>query len=324
MAKSKTALGNKINFVHDAITQKRLGEETSQIGFEKMFKPLTAKLGDVMGPPNLPQPRRKKANLEGIDYFPEMYDPFEDMEVDGLFDEEILPKPDKQIPAAAPEAPPNYEDVLEEIEQSTPDYSLEPKDVAEEEEEDDGVDVEVGDVNSLLNKLKLTNYQKIDNALEQSTASEEKKKKYLVAQIKEANQRRSQQYNRKSYLKKQVQSGKLTADEIAGELQQIYVNNKVLNDYMKYYKSKIKSFKGSGLRPLTSFAGVRQRGRGISFFSNPKELLRRLEVIVGSILAGNTNVSIRNTGVGILDLLLKEGAINQAQHEKLFRKYFKP
>ena len=309
MAKSKTALGNKINFVHDAITQKRLGEETSQIGFEKMFKPLTAKLSDVMGP-NLPPARRKKANLEGIDYFPEMNDPFEDMEVDGLFDEEILPKPDKQIP----EAPPNYEDVLEEIEQSTPDYSLEPIDDAEEEEEDDGVEVEVDDVNSLLNKLKITNYQKIDNALEQSTASQEKKKKYLVDQIKEANQRRSQQYNRKSYLKKQVQSGKLTEDEIAGELQQIYVNNKVLNDYMKYYKSKIKSFQGSG---------VRQRGRGISFFSNPKELLQKLEVIIGSILAGNTNVSIRNTGVGILDLLLKEGAINRSQHEKLFRMYFR-
>ena len=86
MAKSKSALGKKINFVHNAITQKRLGEETSQIGFEKMFKPVTSKLDDVMGPSaasNLPRPqkqpaRRKKANLEGIDYFPDV-DPFEDM-----------------------------------------------------------------------------------------------------------------------------------------------------------------------------------------------------------------------------------------------------
>ena len=81
MAKSKSALGKKINFVHNAITQKRLGEETSQIGFEKMFKPVTSKLDDVMGPgpgpsasasaaSNLQPARRKKANLEGIDYFP--------------------------------------------------------------------------------------------------------------------------------------------------------------------------------------------------------------------------------------------------------------
>ena len=69
MAKSKSALGKKINFVHNTITQKRLGEETSQIGFEKMFKPVTSKLDDVMGPSaasNLPRPqkqpaRRKKA-----------------------------------------------------------------------------------------------------------------------------------------------------------------------------------------------------------------------------------------------------------------------
>ena len=48
MAKSKSALGKKINFVHNAITQKKLGEETSQIGLEKMFKPVTSKLDDVV------------------------------------------------------------------------------------------------------------------------------------------------------------------------------------------------------------------------------------------------------------------------------------
>ena len=58
------------------------------------------------------------------------------------------------------------------------------------------------------------------------------------------------------------------------------------------------------------------------FFSNPKELFQKLEVIIGSILAGNTNVGIKNTGVGILDLLLKEGAINRSQHEKAFQKVF--
>ena len=90
MAKSKSALGKKINFVHNAITQKKLGEETSQIGFEKMFKPVTSKLDDVILS-NLPLPRakparKKKAKLEGIDYFPDV-DPFEDMDVEGLFDE---------------------------------------------------------------------------------------------------------------------------------------------------------------------------------------------------------------------------------------------
>ena len=67
MAKSKSALGKKINFVHNAITQKRLGEETSQIGFEKMFKPVTSKLDDVMGPSaasNLPRPPKATRTKE--------------------------------------------------------------------------------------------------------------------------------------------------------------------------------------------------------------------------------------------------------------------
>ena len=120
MAKSKSALGKKINFVHNAITQKRLGEETSQIGFEKMFKPVTSKLDDVMGPgpsasaaSNLPRPqkqpaRRKKANLEGIDYFSDV-DPFEDMDVEGLFDEAVPPQAEKQIPAGPP---PSYDEMI--------------------------------------------------------------------------------------------------------------------------------------------------------------------------------------------------------------------
>ena len=107
MAKSKSALGKKINFVHNAITQKKLGEETSQIGLEKMFKPITAKLDDViasnLGPLPQKQPaRRKKAKLEGIDYFPDV-DPFEDMDVEGLFDETApVPPPTREANSSTP------------------------------------------------------------------------------------------------------------------------------------------------------------------------------------------------------------------------------
>ena len=82
------------------------------------------------------------------------------------------------------------------------------------------------------------------------------------------------------------------------------------------------TFQGSGIKKRSR---ERKKGGGaVRFFSNTKELLQKLEVIIGSILAGNTNVGIRNTGVGILDFLLKEGAINRSQHEKLFKNYFKP
>ena len=47
LAKQKTELGNKINFVHDTILKTQLGEKTSQESFQKAFKPITTKLDDV-------------------------------------------------------------------------------------------------------------------------------------------------------------------------------------------------------------------------------------------------------------------------------------
>ena len=47
LAKQKTELGNKINFVHDTILKNQLGEKTSQEAFQKAFKPITTKLDDV-------------------------------------------------------------------------------------------------------------------------------------------------------------------------------------------------------------------------------------------------------------------------------------
>ena len=160
MAKSKSALGKKINFVHNAITQKRLGEETSQIGFEKMFKPVTSKLDDVVASNlldgSLPrvQAKKKKAELEGIDYFPDV-DPFEDMDVEGLFgDAPVSPQPEKQISAAAP---PTYEEIIQEVgdddppeyEDESPDYALKPEDEAEDEDKAERLNKYLADMNLL-------------------------------------------------------------------------------------------------------------------------------------------------------------------------------
>ena len=59
------------------------------------------------------------------------------------------------------------------------------------------------------------------------------------------------------------------------------------------------------------------------FFNNPKELLKKLELIIGERLAGNTSIEMRNMGVALLDTLLKTLAINKPQYEKLYKNYFK-
>ena len=327
MAKSKSALGKKINFVHNAITQKRLGEETSQIGFEKMFKPVTSKLDDVMGPgpsasaaSNLPdgslrshaqkQPaRRKKANLEGIDYFPDV-DPFEDMDVEGLFDEAVPPQAEKQIPAGPP---PSYDEMIKELgddpppeyeEDDSPDYALAPGDEAEAESS------ETEEANKLLGSLNIRSYDTVDATLAYSKLSATQRRNYLEKRVlPEAIYRRNQLKGYKSSFTKKWQKGEITEEQKNWQHQRIDRSSRALSDYIKHYRAREKAITGSGI---------------VRFFSNPKELFQKLEVIIGSILAGNTNVGIKNTGVGILDLLLKEGAINRSQHEKLFRKYFKP
>ena len=88
----------------------------------------------------------------------------------------------------------------------------------------------------------------------------------------------------------------------------------VLNQYIKHYGNKVKMMEGSGLK---------KRGGNIVFFNDVKQLLKKLELIVGEILAGNTSIEMRNTGVAILDMLLKSSTINKAQHEKLYKTYFK-
>ena len=47
IAKRKTELGNKINYVHNAIKQHKIGEMTSQESFAKVFQPVTSKLDEV-------------------------------------------------------------------------------------------------------------------------------------------------------------------------------------------------------------------------------------------------------------------------------------
>ena len=222
MAKSKSALGKKINFVHNAITQKRLGEETSQIGFEKMFKPVTSKLDDViasnLGPqgslrslPRAKPARRKKAELEGIDYFPDV-DPFEDMDVEGLFgDAPFSPQAKKQISAAAP---PTYEEIIQEVgdddppeyeEDETPDYALKPEDEDEYETED---------VNEYLTHMNLLSYTAVGATLSSQKMSAIQKKNFLEKSVlPDAIYRRNQLKGYKASFTKKYKRGEITEEQ---------------------------------------------------------------------------------------------------------------
>ena len=99
LAKRKTELGNKINSVHNAITQRKISEETSKGTFDKLFKPVTSKLDDVIVS-NLksvmPQRRRRlEKKMEVPDYDMDKIEDLEDMGLEDLFGDYVPPEQEK-------------------------------------------------------------------------------------------------------------------------------------------------------------------------------------------------------------------------------------
>lgn len=96
-------------------------------------------------------------------------------------------------------------------------------------------------------------------------------------------------------------------------LQYAICNNQdhVLKEYIERYQKTLNTIKGSGIKT--------KRGGNVVFFNDPNQLLKKLELIVGEILAENTSIKMRNTGTAILDMLLKTATINRPQHEKIYK-----
>ena len=97
LAKSKSEIGNKINHYHNLIKQHKIGQETSQGSFAKVFKPVTSKLDDVIDSNlNLRMPQRRRRPLKKAEvpnYGIDIEDEVEDMDLGDLFDEQpVLPE----------------------------------------------------------------------------------------------------------------------------------------------------------------------------------------------------------------------------------------
>ena len=323
LAKQKTELGNKINFVHDTILKNQLGEKTSQESFQKAFKPITTKLDEVaFRNLNIPRLTKKRGKKLGVpDYGIALEDEdIPDYGLDDFFDEGLVPENEKQI---VPK-PPTYEQSLKDISEGEkqiyvePQYSPEkPQDMPPEYEEDEEIDYaldEEDSVNIILDELELSNYDDIEKQLERPEMPKSQIKPFLKKKLEAADHRRQQLKGQKSQISQAYNKGKIGEAEKTMEYKRIDNARAVLNQYIEHYKNKVKMMKGSGLK---------KRGGNIVFFNDVKQLLKKLELIVGEILAGNTFIEMRNTGVAILDMLLKTSKINKAQHEKLYKSYFK-
>ena len=169
--------------------------------------------------------------------------------------------------------------------------------------------------NEILGDLGLQNYDSVEKVINQKEMTQQKNKKYLNKIINEAKIKRNQLKGYKTSITKQFNSGLISEAFKQQENKRIDNARVTLNAYIKHYENKIETMKGSGMK--------KQKGGNVIFFNKPKELIKKLDLIVGEILAGNTSIDMRNMGVSILDMLLKISTINRSQYDKLYKQYFK-
>ena len=319
MAEKRSELGKKINTVRETIKQNTISDKMGEVEAEKLFKPITSELKELTSP-KMPLRRLPKKKRPIPDYGIAIDDEVPDYGLDDLFDQPVLPENEKQL---VPK-PPSYEDVLKDLESGEkkiyidPEYMYKPEDLPPEYEEE-GPDyniLEEDAINQVLDELKIPNYDDIELRLQQEDMNDTKRKSYLTKTLKKAKEKRKQLSGYSADITKKLYSGSITEAEAQYRRKIIQDTRKVLTDYIDYNNQRLKNIKGSGLKKKI------KRGGQVQFFNNPTEMIKKLELIIGSMIAGNNSIELRNTGVALLDILLKNSILNRPQYNKIYKNYF--
>ena len=319
MAEKRSELGKKINTVRETIKQKTISDQMGEVEAEKLFKPITSGLKELTAP-KMPLRRLPKKKRPVPDYGIAIDDEVPDYGLDDLFDQPVLPENEKQL---VPK-PPSYEDVLKDLASGEkrihidPEYMYEPEDLPPEYEEEvpDYEILEEDRINQALDELQIPNYDDIELRLQQEDMNDTKRKSYLTKTLKIAKEKRQQLNGYWSNITKKLNSGSITEAEAQYRRKIIQDTRKVLTDYIDYNNQRLKNIKGSGLKKKT------KRGGQVMFFNNPTEMMKKLELIIGSKVAGNNSIELRNTGVALLDILLRNSILNKPQYNKIYKNYF--
>ena len=189
-----------------------------------------------------------------------------------------------------------------------------PQEYDYDHEIDYGIDDEDMD-NEILGDLGLQNYDSVEKVLNQQEMTEQKNRKYLNKIINAAKLKRNQLKAYKGNVTKRYKSGTTSEAERQEENKRVDNAMRTLNEYIKHHEAKLIMIHG--------YDRKKQKGGNVIFFNKPKELIKKLDLIVGEISAGNTSIDMRNMGVSILDTLLKMSTINRSQYGKLYKQYFK-
>ena len=311
MAEKRSKIGRDVNTVRETLKQKKITDTMSDVEAEKLFKPITFGLKELAQPQPLKRRLRKKAQVP--DYGINLEDEVPDYNLEDLFHE---PENTKQI---VPK-PPSYDDVLKELETGEKKIYVDPG-YLQQVEEDEVPDYEIFEedrINETLDELGLANYDDIEAQLGREDMTEKTRHSFLSKKIENAVMKRQQLPGYKTHITKQLNKGLISQSEAQLRRKVIDDARKVLNDYINFNKNKLKSFKGSGLKGKKTKRG----GNSVAVFINPEEAIKKLGLIVGSIDAGNNSIELRNTGVTILDILLRNHIISKDKYNKIYKNFF--
>ena len=202
-----------------------------------------------------------------------------------------------------------------------PEYMYEPEDLPPEYEEEEGPDyaiIEEDQINQALDDLNIPNYEVVELRLQQKGMNDQKRKAYLKKILNDAKNQRFKLTGYSTDITNKLKKGLISEAEAQYKRKVIQDTRKVLTDYMKYNNQQLKKIKGSGLKKSRSAAGAGQ----VHFFNNPTEMMQKLELVIGSMAAGNNSIKLRNMGVALLDMLFRNSTLNRSQYNKIYRNYF--
>ena len=313
LAQRKTEAGQAVNELYDDITKEKIRSKTTDQAIAKTFR--LDRL-DQIAEQTKPKQRRRvplrpRVNADGgIDYAPEV-DPYEEMDVEGLLNLEdyVPPQAEKQI-AKKPQKPPQYE--MDPSFWQIPDEPPPPYEEDLEEEEE----LEEMDDNQILDQLDLPNYDDVEKRLAEPEMNYVRRQNYLRKVQKDAETKRKQVAAMKTHAANAFKRGEITKEE----MDKAYAESDRLQKPINDLKVKVKQKLTPKIKPPKLKAI--KKGKGVVFYNNPQELLKKLAVILGEMEAGNTSLKMRNMGQTILDTLLENKSINKTAYGKLVKKYF--
>ena len=324
LAQRKTKAGQAVNELYDDITEEKIRSKTTDAAIAKTFRlDRLDKLDRLDQIAEQTKPRRGRRVLPprinadgGIDYAPEV-DPYEEMDVEGLLDLEdyVPPQAEKQI-AKKPQKLPQYE-----IDPSFWQIPDEPPPAYSEifDDDDDQQPEEEMDDNQILNQLDLPNYDDVEKRLAEPEMNYERRQNYLRKVHKDAKNRQRKATVIKTHAANAYKRGEITKEE----MDKAYAESDRLQKPIKELKKKAKQKLTPKIKPKIKPKKLKSiTGKGVVFYNNPQELLKKLAVILGEMEAGNTSLKMTNMGQTILDTLLENGTLNKSAYGAIVKKYF--